>query len=125
MVTNNNRDLRFATWKWLHSLNQYAWLKQRVPESQLHFMRYEDLVQNPRPELTKLAGFLGSEFEPDMLQFSQAVDQLGVQGLSHHQRLNQQLDTSSIGSWKKRLTQEQQAYVLPKLEEKLQEFGYA
>ncbi|MGM0587808.1 MAG: sulfotransferase family protein [Bacteroidota bacterium] len=124
MVTNNNRDIRFATWKWLHSLDKYQWLKERGAPSQLHFLRYEDLVRNPQDELSRLCSFLGYDFEEAMLEFSHAVDQLGVEGLSHHQRLSQQLDTSSIGTWKERLNQQQKEYMLPRLEKQLEAFGY-
>jgi hypothetical protein len=124
MVTNNNRDIRFATWKWLHSLEKYEWIKERISSSKLHFLRYEDLVQEPQQELSRLSNFLGYDFEPDMLNFTQAFDQLGIKGLSHHQRLSQQLDTSSIGSWKERLSQDQIDFMLPRLAEQLNAFGY-
>lgn len=41
---------------------------RNMPEK-FHFLRFEDLLANPEETLTKLCGFLGVEYDPEMLNF--------------------------------------------------------
>ena len=47
---------------------------------------------------------------------------MGVQNMSHHQNLSKPITTSSIGKWKKELSQEQISLIQSLIEENLNRF---
>ena len=58
-----------AAKNWVAYLNKVSLLKASLPSQFIHEVRYEDLLENPNVELSKVCGFLGEDFEPEMLEF--------------------------------------------------------
>ena len=69
---------------------------------QLHQMRYEELVAEPKTVLRPLCDFLGVAFEPEMIEHQSAVDRVvpEMHAISHHQNLAKPVFTQSVGRWK-------------------------
>jgi hypothetical protein len=57
---------------------------------QVHFMKYEEFVQNPQGEIKKVFGFLGSEVSPNQIKKS-----------------TEKVSARSIGNYKKNITNEE------------------
>ncbi|WP_263840132.1 sulfotransferase family protein [Salinibacter sp.] len=87
-------------------------------------IKYEDLVQYPENEIPIVCEFLNIDFSEDMLEFQSDVEELGDTHLSHHRGLKRPINTSSIGSWKNRLTESQKRKVMTEASGMLNNLGY-
>lgn len=117
-------SLRQAAWLWNLSIKHWDRICREVPESRRHFLTYEQLVREPEKTLTGLVRFLGFDYDPAMLDFQDQASHLGVDTLRIHQNLRKPLNPQSVGKWRERLTAQQQAELMPLIEENLQRFGY-
>jgi hypothetical protein len=104
---------------------EFAW--QLGDESYFHFLRYEDLVDDPCRELDKIANFLGiSHFDPEWFANGihdrdgrewKANSSGGVQGSS--------VSKASLGAYRKLLSFEERAYTEAVCGEEIDWLGYA
>lgn len=93
---------------WKTAIEKVIILKTKLPENQFHQVQYEDLVRFPEKELRKVCKFLEISYSPEMLEFWKNANTLGdVKYGEHHANLKNPLDETSIGKWKKTLTNEQ------------------
>jgi hypothetical protein len=60
-----------ATEIWLTAERRWDLLCERTPSDRRHEVRYEELVRDPKGELTRLCEFLGLAYEPRMLSYSE------------------------------------------------------
>lgn len=60
-----------------------------VGSSRYHEVRYEDLLADPERELSRLCGFLGIDFEPEMLTYHERADEVisGMGTVESHQNI--------------------------------------
>ncbi len=119
-----NFSLEEATTRWKKSIQISRRLRQHLPDTQFLEICYEDLVQQPELTLGKVASYLGIDYRSEMLIYWQLSSTVEHKHLSHHQNLNKPIFSSSIGKWKERLTQEQQDYVLNRINPTLKSLGY-
>ncbi|MFT4524115.1 MAG: protein-tyrosine sulfotransferase [Bacteroidia bacterium] len=109
---------------WNLSIENYQWIKEQVPEENLQVVRYEDLVTQPELTLSKVTQFIGLDFHESMLQFQGEVNRMGVSRMSHHENVAKEVNDSSVGKWKTRLTAQQQNDWFPQINKNLEEWGY-
>lgn len=65
-----------ASQRWRDRIAEAREQARAFPEDYTE-VRYEDLVADPGPELARLCGFLGLDFEPGMLELSRATENIG------------------------------------------------
>jgi hypothetical protein len=80
-----------------HELNRAG--RKLAPE-RYHRLRYEDLLADPRSELGRLCGFLGEDFDPAMLDFAAAADDIVPDRKSWHERTRGALDDARVDAWR-------------------------
>jgi hypothetical protein len=80
-----------------HELNRAG---RKLPAERYHRLRYEDLLADPRDELERLCRFLGEEFEPAMLDFAAAADDIVPERKSWHERTRGALDDARVDAWR-------------------------
>lgn len=87
-VSNNQRILDFS---------------KGLSKENYHFLRYEDLVENPEIELRKVTDFLGLEYSPNMLNYHKENRQNQVEPLETmdwKKKTLEKPDPSEIGKYK-------------------------
>lgn len=87
-------------------------------------LRYEELVQSPEPALQSVCRFLDLPYAPTMLEYHAGVERLGDTALPHHTNLRRPLFSSSIGKWRERLSQQDQATAMKIMKAVLTELQY-
>lgn len=102
---------------WKASVKQILRIRNLVPRENLMTIRYESLVQNPKLLVREICRVLGEEFEEDMLNVDEENSsfETGQKGIY----------SSSVGRWRRLLTNEE-VYVAQAIAGSLlAEFGYA
>jgi len=79
-------------------------LGRRLPPDSYHRLRYEDLLADPRRELTRLCAFLGERFDEAMLDHTRAADDIVASYKTWHERTRGALDPDRIEAWRRELT---------------------
>jgi hypothetical protein len=74
----------------------------RLPPDTFHSLRYEDLVRDPRAELTRLCDFLGEEFDEAMLEPHKVRDVV-PERKTWHKNLDSSVNPSAVDAWRRRL----------------------
>ena len=74
----------------------------RLPADTFHSLRYEDLVRDPRSELTRLCAFLDEEFDEAMLEPHKVRDVV-PERKTWHKNLDEGVNASAVDAWRKRL----------------------
>jgi len=64
-------------------------------------IRYEDLVSNPKVELTKICSFLGLKFENEMLNYYRKNFSIEMKKHAHHVNLSVPLTSKFVGRYKR------------------------
>ncbi|GAA0487059.1 sulfotransferase [Salinibacillus aidingensis] len=118
------QDAEGASQRWINSINTAQKFGKKVGSNRYMEVYYEELVRNPEPVLRQVCEFLGIEFEESMLHHVEGVDQLKDTRLSHHTNLYKPVNPSSIGKWKKNLSEEQQQVVEQYCRELMENMGY-
>ena len=101
---------------WQASVKQIARIKDMIPRENIMIIRYESLVQNPEQVTRDICHFIGEDFEEAMLNVEEQNSsfQVGQKGIY----------SSSVGRWRRLLTNEE-AYIAQKIAGSwLVEFGY-
>jgi hypothetical protein len=118
-----NSDPVVAARNWAHSVNVWKDLKRSFNPTDVLLIRYEDLTMNPESTVKRICEHLGLSFDPSILE-NNSKDMMDVAGLQDHVNATKAVNPGSIGSWKKRLSEETLQEVLPILQEGLTEMGY-
>ena len=99
-------------------------------------VRYEDLVQNPKIELTKICDFLNIGYSDLMMTYDEKFKsdltekkiQISESAKSHlsiiHEGLIQKVNTDKIGIWKKELNPEESNFIWSICGETAEKIGY-
>ena len=106
---------------WIKSIKKYHWIKKRTD---VHVVKYEELVKDTETTLRGILTFLGQEYQPTLSDFYKNVPKVSEYKQNHHKNLKKPINTSSIGQWKELLTQEEKELLVPKLTPYLQQFNY-
>jgi hypothetical protein len=118
-------DVARVSHMWLLRVRSARKLGRRLHASRYVEIRYEELVRHPRPALERVCQYLGLAFEEGMLKPHELFDTLGdTTHYSHYANLAKPVTSSSIGTWRERLTDEQRVIVEKILGATLEELGY-
>lgn len=110
----------------LHVFRRTERAAQQLGPERFCTVKYENLVASPEPELRRLCGFLGEDYDPAMLQFAEREDagylevEEGWKGLTRAE-----LTRDRVGRYRGRLTPRQVWTVEKRLESVLPPLGYA
>lgn len=96
-----------AVTAWLRAEWALRRLERTAPPGVYYRLRYEDLVNSPRAELTRLCGYLGEEFAEEMLDHTRAADDIVRKRQHHHDRTHGAVDPTRIEAWRTSLSPEQ------------------
>lgn len=114
----------FALDRWQTAVRAADYARRHLPDEQFLEIRYEQLVQAPEATLQRVCRFAGMAYQPAMLDYWQAETTVEHRYQSHHQNLTQPVFSSSIGRWRERLDNQQQAQVQQSLAPLLAQLGY-
>ena len=90
----------------------------------LYTIKYELLAQNPKLEIEKLMSFLNLEFENQQLDYRlRSEDKRAKREV--FKKLNEPINTASIGKWKKQLTKDEKTSFNRYAQKALEFFGYS
>jgi hypothetical protein len=88
-------------------------------------VRYEDLVREPRQQISRVCALLGLEFREAMLRHERIAPRLtDVAVVPHHSQVMRGINADRIGGWTRNLSAQQQAYVQRTLRRGLIAAGY-
>jgi hypothetical protein len=96
-----------ATSSWVLADAELRRVGRRLPADSYHRLRYEDLLADPRAELTRLCAFLGEEFDEAMLDHTEAAGDIVPSRKKWHDRTRGALDPQRIEAWRAELTPEE------------------
>ncbi len=88
-----------AIGRWIVSMVLAARARRTLRSDQFFELRYEDLVADPRAELTKLCTFLGEEFDEGMLEHHDTAVEAVPQWKTWHARTSTTVSTETVGRW--------------------------
>lgn len=97
--------------RWIEAEELWAALVPVLPPAQRFELRYEDLIRRPEQELARLCAFLGTDFDPAMLDYSRD---------SSYERPDPKL----IGQWRKKLSPAELALLEARIGPMLRARGY-
>ena len=110
---------------WVHAVDCTTAARRELPADAFHEIRYEDLVADPRAELTRLCAFLGEGFEEQMLSPHDEARQLPErQRTGWHRETLGTVTTRRVGAGAKVLTAEQLALVETVAGTRMRRLGY-
>lgn len=91
-----------------------------------HFVNYENLVANPKAELSKVTQLMGLNFESAMINYEQSQQTLFANAHGHlsAEQLKTGLNDSSVGKWRSILSSQEVAEFQQVARPYLEEFGY-
>ncbi len=91
------KNPKHAAWRWNKSLAIAEKFMERI---NICNIRYEDLVTNPSDEIKKLCAFLKIDYFDNMLEVNKK-DLGDVKYHEHHKNIFNEINTNSIGKWRK------------------------
>jgi rhamnogalacturonyl hydrolase YesR len=95
-----------------------------APRRYLEF-RYESILENPEAALTELCAFLGEEFEPGMLGYTDKVNELILpHDNPYHRKLREPPSKDMLYKWKREMPEQDRAVVEHLAGDLLSELGY-
>jgi protein-tyrosine sulfotransferase len=107
---------------WNESIEKLKWLKRKTANVLL--VKYEDLVSKPEITMVLVFNHLGESYPEDIFDFHKKVPKSDFYNPEHHQKLQQPIDSKSIGQWKERLTKTEIEQITSVLAKNLSKFGY-
>ncbi|TGB01691.1 sulfotransferase family protein [Halobacillus salinus] len=117
-------DVDKAARRWNLSIDIARNFGRKVGHERYHEVHYEDLVRYPEREMRQICSFLGLEFKEDMLDNNKGLDQLGDADQAHHTNLHKPINDSSIGKWKRQMSEPDQVKVQELCSTRLQQLQY-
>lgn len=93
-------------------------------DAQAISVRYEDIVDQPEDQLTKLCAFLGEEFDPAMLAFGAAAADVSSRNESWKSQVSERLSASRKYAWKQHLQPEHRQVADLVCHDLLEKYGY-
>lgn len=99
--------------------------RAKLPASQWHDVRYEDLAVEPENVLLKLCAFLGEDYTPEMMDFHKTGIAQRRGQTRDHAPLGKPVSTEYIGRYKRELSIEQQEIFAAIAGDELRAQGYA
>lgn len=110
-----------AARQWVKTIESYQHL---AGLTDVHLLRYEELVTHPMEELQKVCARLGVDYEPAMLHFHEKVPKVAAYRLPIHQGIYQPVFQDSLTKWEDELPLSVIREVEPIMREGLKTMGY-
>jgi hypothetical protein len=121
-VFDDRANPLFAANLWNQSIESLEWLKSKTANVLL--VKYEELVCKPEITLQLVFNYLGENYPENIFDFQDNISQSDYYNQKHHQKLQQPIDSKSIGQWQNRLTKDEVDQITPVLAKNLAKFGY-
>ena len=96
-----------AIYRWRISIKNAQKLGMKIRADQFLEIRYENLVKEPESTLGSICKFIDIPYSSNMLDYWKLDTTIEGKRFYAHRNLNKPVFTSSIGSWQKRLSDEQ------------------
>ena len=95
--------------EWIRALEcHWRWIRSSDIRARILEVRYEKLVLEPEATLRGICGFIGEEFEPQMLSWEGRVDQLvPSREIVSHPKLKKRVGPEGVSRWKREMTARQ------------------
>lgn len=120
---SNNSFALAQDWRWKTTVCHKVG-RSLGPERYLE-LRYEDLVREPETSLRMACTFLGEDFDPQMLRYHEAAEQVvPSESLQWHRNSVRPPDASKIFAWKKALPKTDRVIFEEIAGDTLEYFGY-
>lgn len=109
-----------------HANAGLAHFQSHVPECQWLTVRYEDLVQDPKPQLVRICELIGEAYEPAMLAYHKSASSFMKEEASQsfNAAATQPVNASKIDQWRDRLAPDEIAAVEAICQEEMRRHGY-
>lgn len=103
--------ISMVCYRWKYSFNKVTEIMKNIPD-QYYFIRYEDLVKNPKKEMTSICNFLQIDFHESMLKYYEVKDKVLAlyseeDVMKYHSSLFHPISDNYVGKWKQKLTLEE------------------
>lgn len=100
-------------------------MKKNIENNERYFcLRYEDLISNPQHQVEKVCAFLNVEYESGMMEFHRRSHSGFAAEQRHHENTLSPIFSSSLNSWKDKLSKNQIALVEQQLGAEMEQAGY-
>jgi hypothetical protein len=109
---------------WTLSDRELRHFGERAPQGSYYALRFEDLLTEPRDELTKLCKFLGEDFDEAMLEFAGAASDIVPERKVWHSLTHEPLDPTRGERWRERLTPSDVAVIEAVAGDAMKHHGY-
>jgi hypothetical protein len=121
---NFGKNPMHAIHSWRMAIDQHQIASSRADSRRYTSVRYEDLVERPREELTRICQFLDLPFEESMLEFHHREHSGFLSGESHKQGTFKPVYTDSTVKWRKSLLPAQVGIIEGILGSRMEALGY-
>ena len=101
----------YGTEYWLEPVARWQQLQRTLPDSRWLQVRFEDLIQDPQGELTRICEFLGVAYESDMLDYADSSTY-------------ELPDPRLVNQWRQKLTRNELQWVESACHRQMRDFGY-
>ena len=95
-------NTKYALWKWMDSIKKLKYLEDKT---EVLIVKYENLVKEPKKEISRILQYLDLEVDTSILFVKYKAEEMGVGNKPHHKNLNLPISDISIGKWKSNLTE--------------------
>jgi Sulfotransferase family len=109
---------------WARAVDEARRAARRLDADQWFELRYEDLVADPQPWLTKMCEFLDVPYDAAMTAPQELADVAVPKFKTWHKRTHAPVSTERVQSWRQRLTAEELALCEAALGSRLESYGY-
>ncbi|MEV0668312.1 sulfotransferase family protein [Actinomadura luteofluorescens] len=117
-------DIHHAVSAWRETIDRGRRLAERLGPDSYYELQYERLVTDPTDELTRLCGFLGEDFDPEMIHPEGLAKRIVPMSKKWHGRTRDAVTTNRVGSWAERLDAWEISLTEAAFGERLAEYGY-
>jgi protein-tyrosine sulfotransferase len=110
--------------EWQERMLQGILAEQALGKGRVLTIRYEDLVSHPDREVKLICGYLGVEYDGNMLDFFNKNAAQNISSQGHHLNAKNPISTSSIGGYKNKLSNKDILRIDNELRSLMTIFGY-
>jgi|GEM_PF-714243 hypothetical protein len=100
-------DFSSALEQWETSMLDGLLAAWRLGPTRVKQIKYEDLVTEPREQLREICEFLNLDYTEEMLAYHESASAKAISQLSHHKNLLRPPFASSVGNYRKVLSEEE------------------
>lgn len=109
---------------WTRALRYRAAYRNSELDRRILDVAYEDLIRQPEATVRRICEFLGEDFEPQMLSWSERVERVPERERRIHPKLGQPLSDKAVARWHTRLSAIECFIMEACLQKDLRRWGY-